>query len=174
VLRGTDAARTAIESRQLQIRDFLIAMTILAVFLGTMRLAAEGVNGPNDERFLAFVLGSCGVAVGWGTLMLPICLWACFGASTIGVRIVVLIGYLLALATIATGVAAAVTIRGVRVNPNGLGFFLVLNAALLATLLFGLWLARTCGYVLVSVRSARRKPLPAPGSPFAPGEETPA
>lgn len=172
VFRGKDAARTAIESRQLQIRDILIVMTILAVFLGTMSLAAKGNNGRDDTEFLIFASIGCGVAVVWSALVLPICLWTCFGASAIGVRIGVLTGYLITMATAAIGVTVAVS--GRDVPPDAIAFFLLLHVALLATLFSGLWLAGACGYVLVSVRSARRRPPAETGSPFAPSEESPA
>ncbi len=52
VFRGADAARTAIESRQLQIRDFLIVTTILAVFLGTMSFVAKRSEIHDGEQFM--------------------------------------------------------------------------------------------------------------------------
>ncbi len=173
VPRGADAARTAIASRQLQIRDILIAMTILALALGTMSLVAKRDGGRHNADFLMEVVAICGVTVVWSALVLPICLWVCFGARSIGVRIVVLIVYLTILATIGLGVVAAVSRRAMLLPPEGLGYVLLLHAALLATVLSGLGLARACGYVLVSVRSARRPPLPATAPPSAPGEEMP-
>ncbi len=161
VLRGTDTARTAFESRQLQIRDILIAMTMLAAFLGTMRLAAKGSDGPQAAELLDIVLWGCGVTVVWSALVLPICLWVCFGASAIGVRIVALMGYLITMATILMGVVLAVS--GGNNRPEAILFFLLLHAVLFATVLSGLGLARACGYVLVSVRSARRQRVASDG-----------
>jgi hypothetical protein len=154
VLRGAETARTAIESRQMQIRDILIAMTMLAVFLGTMNLVAKGGHGRDSVEFPFIVLCICGVAVVWSALVLPICLWVCFGASAIRVRIASLVGYLIAAATIAVCVTVAVSRR--ILPTDEVGFFMALHVALFATLLSGLWLARTCGYVLISVRSTRR------------------
>jgi hypothetical protein len=167
VPRGTDAARTAIESRQLQIRDILIAMTILALALGTTSLAAKTSDGRVDMGGVLDTLGGCGVVVVWSALVLPICLWACLGASAIGVRIVALVGYLITVATIVTGVAVAVWGRAAFIM-EAPGFFR-LHVALLATLLSGLWLARGCGYVLVSVRTARRRLSPLDGGKEAAG-----
>jgi hypothetical protein len=160
VLRGADAARTAIQSRQLEIRDILIATTILALFLGTMNIVAKGSDtfAPGDVPFIVF--GLCGIAVVWSALVLPFCLWVCFGASAIRVRIAALMGYLITLAAIAMGVAAAVSGGWAFVGEPQIGFFLLLNVALLATVLSGLGLARACGYVLVSVRSARHRRAP--------------
>jgi hypothetical protein len=168
VLRGTDAARTAFESRQLQIRDLLIAMTILAVFLGTVSLVAKRSDGRDGAGDLVEVLIGCGVAVVWSALVLPICLWACFGASAIGVRIVALTGYLITVATIAMGVVLAVS-GGRAASLEGLFFFLLLHVGLLAAVLSGLGLARACGYVLVSVRTARRRLAPLDGGKAAAG-----
>jgi hypothetical protein len=153
VRRGTGSPRTAIESRQLQIRDILITMTILAVFLGAMSHAAKTSGGRDDTEFPITVLKVCGFAAVWSTLVLPICVWACFAASSLVVRILVLIGYVTTLAIIALGVVATYAINGVSIN---LRLILVSHTALLATLFPGLWLARACGYVLVSVRTTRR------------------
>jgi hypothetical protein len=171
VLRGTDAARTAIASRQIQIRDILIAMTILAVFLGTWNIVAKRPDGSNGAGFLAAILARCILTMLWSALMLPICIWVCFGASKIHVRIMALIGYLVTLATIALGVTLAVS--GGTVPTEAIFVLLLLHATLLATVLSGLALARACGYVLVSVRSARRQRASATASPSTPGEEAP-
>ena len=158
VFRGADAGRTAIESRQLQIRDILIAMTILAATLGTMSFVAKQGKGRFHADYLMEVVMVCGFAVVWSTLVLPICLWACFAARSLVVRILALIGYVTTLAIIALGVVAALAIKGVYINPNdlSLSFILVTHTALLATLFSGLGLARACGYVLVSVQTTRR------------------
>jgi hypothetical protein len=154
VLRGADTARTAMESRQLQIRDILIAMTILALALGTMKLVV-----PNERvgagELLGIILGGCGFAAVWSALMLPICVWACFGASPVGFRILVLTGYLVTLASIPV-VVVMLTSPGMVSPLEPLAYLLLVHAGLLATLFAGLGLARACGYVLVSVRSARR------------------
>jgi len=155
-----------LQSRQLQIRDMLIAMTILALFLGTTSLVAKTSDGHDDAEFLMVVLNVCGVAVVWSTLVLPICVWACFGASAIGVRIVVLMGYLITMATIAIGVMWAVLGAGMPFREEVSGWFL-LHAGLLATLFSGLGLARACGYVLVSVWSARRQRVASDGERMA-------
>jgi hypothetical protein len=152
LLRTADAGRTAIESRQLQIRDMLIAMTVLGLFLGTMNIVAKGSHGVIELPFLVLIL--CGVAVVWSALVLPICVWVCFGASRIKLRIIGLIGYLTAAATIAVGVSVVVSGRKV---PEGAIPAVLLHVALFATVLSGVGLARACGYVLVSVRSARRQ-----------------
>ena len=65
---GTDAARTAIQSRQLEIRDILIVMTILAVFLGTMNTVAKWAATP---LLWSGVLRFCGFVVVWTALVLP-------------------------------------------------------------------------------------------------------
>ena len=164
VLRGADAARTAIESRQLQIREIFIAMTILAVALGTMNLVFGRGGSRHVERFLIEFLTPCGVTVIWSALVLPICLWVCFGASAIGVRIAVLLGYLIAVTTIVMGVVLAVSGDA---PPEAIGFVLLLHVGLLATVFSGLGLARACGYVLVSVRSARRQWVASDGERMA-------
>jgi hypothetical protein len=155
----------AIESRQLQIRDILIAMTMLAVTLGIMSLVAKR----GDAGFLIDVVMACGVAAVWSTLVLPICVRVCFAASPLVVRIVALIGYGATLAIIAVGVVTAFAIKGVSINPSDFGLTLAAYSALLATLFSGLGLARACGYVLVSVPTTRRhgsaSRQPPPGPP---------
>ncbi len=59
----------------------------------------------------------------------------------------------MALAAIPVGVVLAVS-GGRPASLEGLVFFLLPHAGLLATVLSGLGLARACGYVLVSVRAA--------------------
>jgi hypothetical protein len=86
-------------------------------------------------------------------------------------RIVALIGYGATLALIAVGVVAAFANKEVSINPNDFGLSFAAHATLLATLFPGLWLARACGYVLVSVRTTRRQALPASGSPFGPSKQ---
>ena len=155
---------------RIRARSFIV-MTILAVTLGSMNVVGKRGDGRNDPFFLIQVLVPCGVAVVWSGLVLPICLWVCFGASAIGVRIGVLMGYVITLTAILVGVVVAAS-EG-RVSPEGpLGYFLLLHAGLLATLFSGLGLARACGYVLVSVRTARQT-LSAGTSPFGPAEEAP-
>ena len=154
VLRGTDTAKTAIESRQLQIRDILIVMTILAVYLGTMNVVSKGNNLRMGDYVMIAILTYGIIVAIWSAMVLPICLWACFGASAAGIRIVVLMAYPLALAAIFAGVVVASS--GGRQSPvEPFFYFAVLHAALLATVLSGLGLARTCGYQMVSIRTAR-------------------
>ena len=172
VLRGTDTAQTAIESRQLQVRDILIVMTILAVYLGSASAVSKGHSILSDSDFMIAILIYSVIGAIWSAMVLPICLWACFGASTIGVRVVVLMAYAFALVVIFVGLV--VVSSGGRPSPvEPFFFFAVLHAALLATLFSGLGLARACGYQMVSIRTARRQALPAAGSPFGPKEETP-
>ena len=130
---------------------------MLAVFLGTLKIVARGGHGlrvPDAPEFAFIMLCVCGAAVVGSALVLPICLWVCFGASAIGVRIIALAGYLVAVAAIALGVAAKVAYK---VPAEEIYFVLLLHAALLAVLFSGLGLARACGYVLISVRSTRRR-----------------
>jgi MFS family permease len=172
VLRGTDTAQTAIESRQLQVRDILIVMTILAVYLGTASAVSKEHSMLTSSDFLIVILMYSVIGAIWSAMVLPICLWACFGASTIGARIVVLVTYAFSLAVIFAGLAVASS-GGSQSPVERFFFFAVLHAALLATLFSGLGLARACGYEMVSIRTARRQALPASGSPFGPSEETP-
>jgi hypothetical protein len=174
VPRGTDASRLAIESRQLQIRDILIAMTLVAFTLGTLKYVCQGHGARMEMQAILSILAACVAALVWSALLLPMCVWATFGASSIGVRIVVLAGYLLTLATIVLGIVTAVSLaasgRTVRIlEPMAFAAFLASHVALLVTLLSGLWLARACGYVLVSVRTARRRLAPLDGGKAAAG-----
>jgi len=172
VPRGTDAAATAIKSRQLQIRDILIAMTVLAVALGSAKSAfAENGGRPWAYYMLSFLV-SCIFITLWSALVLPICLWVSFGAGAIRFRIMVLAGYLAALTAIPVGVVLVVQWASGRMvvwywEPLVCG--LLVHAGLLATLFSGLGLARACGYVLVSVRSVRRRPAPLDGGKAAAG-----
>jgi MFS family permease len=167
VLRGRDTARTAIESRQLEVRDFLIVTTILALFLGAMDLVAKRGHGPGEPPFLIIVLGMCGAAAVVGALTLPSCLWVCFRASRIKVRVLALIGFLLTSGTVLVGIVNAVSRRAVALEAPGVVLTLLLG--LFATLLSGLGLARACGYVLVSVRTARRGLAPLDGGKVGDG-----
>jgi hypothetical protein len=172
VLRGTDTAQTAIESRQLQVRDILIVMTILALYLGTANAVSKGHTMLTGSDFLIVILIYSVIGAIWSAIVLPVCLWACFGASAIGVRVVVLMTYAFALVAIFVGLVVA--IDGGRQSPvEPFFFFAVLHAALLATLFSGLGLARACGYQMVSIRTARRQALPPAESPSSPSEETP-
>jgi hypothetical protein len=169
VLRGSDAARTAIESRQLQIRDIFIAMTVLALFLGTASAVAKSRGVARvDPYYLMEVLVAVGVTAVWSGLVLPICLWVCFGASATETRIVGLVGYLVGLAVVFVALVAAISGARGEISEIG-GCFLVLHVGLLATVLSGLGLARACGYVLVSVRSTRRRQAPPDGGQPAAG-----
>ena len=166
LLRTADAGRTAIESRQLQIRDILIATTIVAVALGAANLVCRERDGQLDLEATIVVLCVGGVAAAWSALLLPMCLWVCFGGSALHVRIGWFVGYLGGLAAIAASLVAAFSTRQ-REVPEICGCFLVLHVGLLATVFSGLGLARACGYVLVSVRSARRRQAPLDGGQHA-------
>ena len=166
VLRSADATRTAIESRQLQIRDILIATTIVAVALGATNLVCRERDGQLDLEATIVVLCVGGGAAAWSALLLPMCLWVCFGGSALHVRIGWFVGYLGGLAAIAASLVAAFSTRQ-REVPEICGCFLVLHVGLLATVFSGLGLARACGYVLVSVRSARRRQAPLDGGQHA-------
>ncbi len=91
VPRGADAARIAVESRQIQLRDILIAMTLLALFLGASRSLSTMFAG-REVDFLAGILWE-GIAPMIGsTLVIPICLWVCFGSRAACVRLLVFVG----------------------------------------------------------------------------------
>jgi hypothetical protein len=174
VPRGTDASRMVIESRQMQIRDILIAMTLVAVTLGSAKYLVQGHGARMEMEAILSILVACVVAAIWSALLLPMCVWASLGASSVGFRIAVLAGYLITLVAIVLGIVVAVSIatsgRTVWIlEPIAYAAFLAPHVALLATLLSGLGLARACGYVLVSVRSARRRQAPLDGGQQAPG-----